>query len=153
MPKNKNGGRPGGRPTKLTLALQKRFLAIIRDGSYLTPACEAVGISYQTFQNWRERGELEKTGRYVEFLVAYKKASAQSEVSALGAIRKAMKKPHHWTAAMTFLERRFPERWGKTEHQSIDLSTSVTDEQAEEQFDAVLRDVISKRNLEESGEG
>lgn len=41
------------------------------------------------------------------------KADAEAEVVALARVQAAAQNPQHWQAAMTFLERRHPERWAR----------------------------------------
>jgi hypothetical protein len=88
-----------GRPTKLTPEVKDRLLSALRAGNYLEPACVYAGISYQTFLNWKERGEREGRGPYFEFLVAQ--------------WQQAM--PENWQAVRDFLDRRHPDRWRKRE--------------------------------------
>jgi hypothetical protein len=50
---------------------------------------------------------------YDVFLDAYKKATAIAEATAVENVRRAGTDPLYWAASMTFLERRFPERWAR----------------------------------------
>ena len=50
---------------------------------------------------------------FVEFSDTVKKAQAQSEAMLVGLVGKAAEK--NWTAAAWRLERKFPDKWGRTE--------------------------------------
>jgi hypothetical protein len=78
-----------GRPTKCTPALQEQIVAWLRPGNYVETTAAAAGICKQTFYNWQQRGARAKQGRYRDFLDAIKKARAQGEIAALGAITRA----------------------------------------------------------------
>jgi hypothetical protein len=130
MPRNR-----GGRPTKLTPQVQKRLCALLVGGNYRDHACECCNISYDAFIQWIKRGRREGKGLYFQFLVAVKRAEAQSFKNALQTIRKAAKggqvverrtvtrsdgsvevteklQPGQWTAAAWYAERKGPERFG-----------------------------------------
>jgi hypothetical protein len=102
-----------GRPAALSdAAVIQEFLERIQAGNYPETAAQLAGLSANTIRNWVERGETGEAG-YVEFLRAYKRASAIAEAEAVANVRRAGKLPQFWTAEMTFLERRHPDRWGK----------------------------------------
>jgi hypothetical protein len=102
-----------GRPSKLTPAVQKRIAKLVSEGNYPETAARLAGISPSTFYAWILRGRKDKRGPYSEFLESIKKASAVAEAKAVAEIRRAGRK--NWTASATFLERRFPTRWGRRE--------------------------------------
>ncbi|KJS86280.1 valine--tRNA ligase [Desulfosporosinus sp. BICA1-9] len=70
-------------------------------------------ISCTTFRHWMRQGEEDKKGEYFNFFNAIKAAEAQAEIRAVELWHKQM--PQDWRAAQAFLERRYPERWGKRE--------------------------------------
>jgi len=100
-----------GRPTKLTPALKAKFVSYLSNGNTIKASCLAVGISQQAFENWMNRGEKEQKGVYFRFYMAVKKAQANFEIYCLNIINRASIRS--WRAAAWFLERRFPERWGR----------------------------------------
>jgi len=57
------------------------------------------------------RGEKAKSGKYREFVEAIKKAEHEAEVRMVAMWQKHM--PDNWQAIATFLERRYPDRWGR----------------------------------------
>ena len=98
------------RPVKLTEDLQNKIVSILEKGNYVETACALAGISKQTFYNWRNRGNTQKSGKYRGFLDAVEKAIATAEIADLKIIDQAAQK--NWRAAAWLLERRSPERWG-----------------------------------------
>jgi hypothetical protein len=92
---------------------------IADSGNYANAAAVFAGISESTYYAWLERGRsvLESSPvpaaerPYLEFLQAVTRASAEAEVEAVALIRKAAR-DGDYLAALRFLERRYPERWG-----------------------------------------
>lgn len=99
------------RPTKLTPERRQRLVEAIEAGSYYETACTYAGIDYSTFRLWMVKGEAQKKGKYYEFFEAITRAEADAEAHAVEIWRAAM--PNDWRAAQTFLERRYPQRWGR----------------------------------------
>lgn len=116
----------GGAPTKLTPELQARLIQYLRQGNYIVTACNAVGIDRTSFWRWMQIGEQETEGIHFEFCNAAKQAMAEGEAEMALRVRSATRDrvveaapegfvliPSSWQAAMTFLERRYPQRWGR----------------------------------------
>lgn len=104
------------RPTKCTPELTERICEYLASGCYVCTACQAVGISETTLGNWRARAA-EGEEPYVTFVEATKEAEAKAELRALALVQKAM--PENWTAAMTWMERKFPDRWSRGERREV----------------------------------
>ena len=100
-----------GGPSKLTPEVIKRLTEAIRAGNYYEAACGYAGIGYSTFRTWMVKGEEAKSGKYREFMESIKKAEHEAEVRMVAMWQKHM--PDNWQAIATFLERRYPERWGR----------------------------------------
>jgi hypothetical protein len=109
-----------GRKTKLTDEVQKRFVDAIRAGNYYETACHYAGIDYSTFRRWMQKGEEQKSGAFREFCEAVKKAEAESEMRMVTLWQKQA--VDNWQAARDFLERRFPDRWGRRDRLAAELS-------------------------------
>lgn len=105
-----------GRPTKCTPELTEKICEYLASGCYVCTACQAVGISETTLGNWRARAA-EGEEPYVTFVEATKEAEAKAELRALALVQKAM--PENWTAAMTWMERKFPDRWSRGERREV----------------------------------
>jgi len=116
-----------GRPTKLTKELTEEVAKYLRAGNYIETTAALVGINRDSIYEWLKRGAAEqerlmKNPRarlrkreeiFVEFSDTVKKAQAQSEAMLVGLVGKAAEK--NWPAAAWRLERKFPDKWGRTE--------------------------------------
>ena len=61
------------RPSKLTPEIQKRIGDNIALGLTYRLAAEAAGITYKTFNEYMNRGQTEKSGKYYQFCTIYSK--------------------------------------------------------------------------------
>ena len=113
-----------GRPTKLTPEVQEKIVELIKAGNYANAICSAAGIWPNTFTNWMNRGEEEKSGKYRNFYLAVKEAEDSCEVACVAVIRTAID-AGDWRAAIALLERRFPERWRPSAHIEIEDNSPV----------------------------
>lgn len=107
-------GGPGN--SKLSPSLQKAICDALREGLPRRSVANIVGIGYQTFLNWMkwgeqtdENGNLTSDPAYWNFRVSVLQAEAEAEQKAIKEVRDAGYV--EWRAAMTFLERRFPDTW------------------------------------------
>ena len=104
----------GGRPSKLTPELREEIVSCIKAGSWTETVCVMAGINKSTFYDWMRRGkEATRHTKYKKFYKAVKQAEAFAEARHVANLSKAAEK--HWGAAAWILERRFSERWGRTE--------------------------------------
>lgn len=118
------------RPTKLTPDVQNIIISAIERGHTYESACGLAGIHYDTFNEWRKRGneEIERLknprcklkedeGPFVEFSEALTRAEAGMVENALLAIDMGAlgdgARPGDWRAAAWKLERRKPDDWGQ----------------------------------------
>jgi len=106
-----------GRPSKLTKTVAAKIIEYLEVGNYQETAARAAGISRSTFHRWMKRGadakSVGKDSRYRDFRDSVKKAEANAEVAAVKCVLDGAEKS--WQAAMTYLERKFPERWSRGE--------------------------------------
>lgn len=119
-----------GRPIKLTAELQDKICSYIAQGNYLVVACKAVGIHPQTLRNWLEQGETDiESGTnsiYCDFMLAVQTAEAEAESAMVAVVREAAIQRKEWIPAMTFLERRHPDRWSKSDVRIPVGNTGIT---------------------------
>jgi len=128
---------PKGKLDMLTASL---ILEAIRNGLSLKRVCALAGILTATLTDWLKKGQAGYSEKYIWFYNACLKAEVDCEHGALKVVqdaiegglasvkerkiysrkgrlmKKEVNKTHlapSWTAAMTLLERRFPERWGR----------------------------------------
>ncbi len=110
----------GGRPTHLTDAIIAKAGELARAGNYFEAIFTYLDIPKSTAYDWLSWGQ---KGRdpYCRFSDALEKGWATAEVRLAAQVQQHGQedKPGQWTALAWFLERRFPDRWGKK--QSIGL--------------------------------
>jgi hypothetical protein len=117
------------------------LIKAIQMGLHPNPACKYAGIHRATYYGWlriakQERGRIESglpakdiNAKYLEFADAIEKAEAQGELSSVARIRtiatdEAVEPRVRLQADTWFLERAYPERWGK--RQAIDVTGETT---------------------------
>ena len=105
--------RKQGRPTKLVQATRERLVKAIAEGNYYDDACAYAGISYKAFRDWMVAGEAKKGPLFIQLFQEVKKAEADAVIRMTGQWQQAMTIPGNWQAIATFLERRYPEKWGR----------------------------------------
>lgn len=111
MPPNDDGlPHRGGRPSKLTDELFRKFIEMFLAGSFREPACRELGVTYKTFSRWMSRGRREPETIFGEFRLAVGAAEARSQNRMLSRIQAASLED--WKAAAWFLERKYPRRYG-----------------------------------------
>jgi hypothetical protein len=112
--------RGRGRPTVLTLTLQRGICAALQVGAYIEQAVIYAGITKETYYDWLKKGETEQPGQpHRDFSDAVTQAQAASELSDLMVIDRATKRDE-WRAAAWRLERKFPRRWGQQNREEVE---------------------------------
>lgn len=134
---NVKAGRNNG---KLTMSTASVILEGIRNGLPIKRTCALAGITPPTLSDWLRKGQKQISEKYIWFYNACLKAEVDCEHGSLKVIQDAIEgglstikekrtynkkgrlqrkeinktiNPPSWTAAMTLLERRWPERWGR----------------------------------------
>jgi hypothetical protein len=108
-----------GRPSKLTPELTKRLVDAIKAGNYFETACSYVGIDYSTFRKWMVKGEKAKAGVFFDFFHTIKKAESEAEYRMVAQWQTQI--ADDWKASRDFLERRYPDRWGRKQEVKADI--------------------------------
>lgn len=122
-----------GRPSKLTEEVKDKLVKAISQGNYYEAACSYAGISYSTFREWMNKGAAEQDAaeeqegqeeqegtEFSDFLEAIKKAESAAELRLVQEWQKHI--PNNWQAIATFMERRYPDRWGRRERRDVNVS-------------------------------
>ena len=99
---------------KLTPELIEKLIPSIEAGNYIETVCQAHGISRNTYYLWLKKGESAKAKTiYRYFYDMVKDAEARAEQKLIEEWREKLQVSP--TNYKDFLERRYPERWGKKE--------------------------------------
>lgn len=102
-------------PGKLNAQVQNTIVGYIRAGNYFNVACRAAGVSVSAATDWIMTGEtggpLKPRPLYRKFAEAVREAEAAAEAHAVLVVRKAINDGDA-RAAIEYLKRRHPERWG-----------------------------------------
>lgn len=117
---------PAGRHTKLTPALQKKMIKLLKTGVTVTDACAHVGIAQGTYYNWIEWGH-EGKSPYLQFLEAVTRAHNNAKVIAIGTIRTALT-PYKQTSVRTetYTETRLTKNGDPYEYKEERVVSTVT---------------------------
>lgn len=125
-----------GRRSQLETNTEKidTLLNYLRLGLYINQACAMSGLAESTYHYWRSEGErvekaiddgdIEIEGisdadlLLLEFLESVKKARAEAEAFHLRNLRQASE-DGTWQASAWWLERSFPERWGRKDRVEV----------------------------------
>lgn len=134
-------------PTQFTPEVRERILAALRQGNYMETACTYAGVSAPTVRKWVVKGmKPNAPAEFAEFARDVAEAQASIEVrhvqtisrTALGVIDPQsgiyLLTPD-WHAAAWFIERKYPERWGKrdTFKVTVEQLNTMSDEEVEKE--------------------
>lgn len=118
---------PQEKKRKYNEVVHEGIVQAVRNGNYRGTAARLMGINESTLRDWmnlaqsyREQG-LEpgdpevRFPEYLKLLEDLESAEAEFEDQMVGMVRQAALSgvPQTWQAAMTALERKHPEKWGK----------------------------------------
>lgn len=127
---------------KFSAEIVDQIVDAVRVGNYVSTASAAAGIHRATFYSWMKRGEQASDvranaepltfddERFADFYDRVSEATAQAEMDAVADVREG--KSVKWVAAMTYLERRAPEKWGRREGRNAKAEVV-------ESFDSIVR--------------
>ena len=115
---------PKGAKGKLTKELIEKAADIIARGNYYKVAIDILGIDKGTWYEWMRQGEIDANkgvnSLKAEFFNSIKKAEATAIDRNLSIIQKAAMEGN-WQASAWYLERKYPEQWGKRDN--VNLTT------------------------------
>ena len=111
-----------GRKLKLTRELIQRAAELVREGNYQKHVAQALGIDKSTWFKWLQEGERGETRLKREFFDAIKKAEAEAIIRNNARIQSAAR---GWQASAWWLERRYPEEWGRKDRMNIDTGDGI----------------------------
>ena len=127
------------------------LVRLVAGGNYYSVSCAACNISYDIFNIWMNEGrKLAKEYasdaksmpkarlKYFKFFNAIKKADAYVETNVVAKILV----DSDWKAQMTYLERKYPDRWGRTDRQKIEGEIKIN---VSKLTDQELADIINDK--------
>jgi transposase len=97
---------------KLNKERQTIIIEAIEEGTPHDTAAALAGIGKTAFYDWLKKGEETESGKYYKFYSAVKQAEATAEAKRIERINKAGE-DGDWKADAWYLERRYPEKWGR----------------------------------------
>jgi len=132
------------RPCKLTPEMQKRIGDNIALGLTYRLAAELVGVTYKTFNEWNQKGQKEKSGKYYQFAQHIKKCNAEGARILLEKLNDAAK-AGNCQVCMFILERRFPEEFGRRVYRKTNAVSENKNENVE--ITIMEADILRKQIL------
>lgn len=117
-----------GRPRLLDMndSLSETLADYLKQGLYMREACALAGVSRDSVYSWLRQGSKDrKEGNdtpEARFSDIIKRAMAEAESDAISAVRAAGKNPAFWQAEAWFLERRYPDKYGKRDRVALEHS-------------------------------
>lgn len=119
-----------GNKSKLTKQLIKKACDLKRKGYTNAQICQACDISESIFYAWQQEGGDREQPLSVELVEGLKKAEAEKQAALLAKIEAHGE--NNWQAVAWYLERMWPERFGKVDRlqaevkQETQASVAVT---------------------------
>lgn len=141
-----SGRKRMGRPPRLTQELGGKIAGYIEAGNFLESASHLCGVSPRICREWIAKGLKTKRQPYYDFAQAIKKAESKAEASAIIRIRNHGTKT--WQAEAWYLERRFPDKWGRKLAQAVHVETSKV-EPSDKERTKILRSWLGMDDKEE----
>lgn len=154
--------------SRLTPKTHKILVEAIRRGNYRDQAASLAGISRKTLLRWLQEGRREeeqdvpdKEARYRAFYLDVVRAEAEFEDEMIVTITNSAKaNPQNWAAAMTILERKYPQRYGRRDALQIEggdkplVNINVLgNPEVRELATGLLEALAGKKPMEELGAG
>lgn len=132
-----------GRPTKLTPELRDSIVSAIEDGNVVETACEAYGVSEDSFYEWMRRGKEEPGTAFSEFSDSVMKARGRAEMAAVSCLRVGMTTDPRF--AVEWLKRARHKRWEPK--QEVEVRHGALDALTDEQLVAKAAELHAKMGL------
>jgi transposase len=129
------------RPSKLNPEIQKRIGENIALGLTYRLAAESAGVTYKTLNEWNQKGQTEKSGKYYQFAQYIKKCNAEGARKLLERLNDSAN-AGNCQVCMWILERRFPTEFGRR----IYRKTNVVSENKNVNVEINVNDVEEIRN-------
>jgi transposase len=129
------------RPSKLTPDIAKRIGDGVSLGLTYSLAAESAGVTYQTFNQWMQRGRNSTYGEYFQFFKYITKCNADAAKALLERLNEVAHSGN-CRVCMWILERRFPEEFGRRVYRK----TNVVSENRNENVEIIVNNADGIRN-------
>ena len=120
----KNRGRP--RLLDMDDSVAETLADYLREGLYMREACALAGVSRDSVYSWLKQGTKDRKegieSPEAAFSDIVKRAMAEAEADAVKRVRAAGAMPQFWQAEAWFLERRYPDKYGKRDRVALEHS-------------------------------
>ena len=120
-------------PRKLNDGMITGICEAVAKGNYFVTACQLVGVRPETLVRWMHladadeaNGFTEDESLYIKLHKEVKRAEAIAEAKLVEVVREAAEVKREWLPAMTFLERRHPDRWGRKDRSQVTIDEHKT---------------------------
>lgn len=121
-PSIRSSAGASGRPTSLTPEIHRKVVHAVQVGMCIEAAAALVGVNKTTIYDWMRRGARDRSGPFHEFSRDLTQALAECQYLALSRLHRLMQ-DGSFQAVSWFLERRFPQEWGR--RQAVELTGKV----------------------------
>jgi hypothetical protein len=137
------------RPSKLTPEIQQRIGENIALGLTYRLAAELVGVTYKTLNQWNQKGQTDKSGKYFEFSQYIQKCNADGARKLLECLNEAAK-AGNCTVCMWILSRRFHEDFARRQYRKRDVVSENKNENVEiiiQDTNAIRKKILAKLSI------
>jgi hypothetical protein len=129
------------RPSKLTPKIKQQIGENVSLGLTYALSAESAGITYQTFNDWMNKGKNSKSGKYFEFYKHIQKCNVDGALKWLLYLKGA-DDAGNCQVCMLILERRFSEDFGRRVYRKM----NVVSENKNENVEVIAKDADEIRN-------
>ena len=123
------------RPSKLTPDITRRIGDGVSLGLTYALAAESSGITYKTFNEWMNKGKIEKSGKYFHFYQHIQKQNADAAKTLLKHLNAAAD-AGNCQICLWILERRFSDDFGRRVYRK----TNVVSENLNQSVELIVKD-------------
>ena len=134
------------RPCKLTPKIQQIIGDNIALGLTYRLAAQSVGITYKTLNEWNQKGQTEKSGKYHQFAQHIKKCNANGARKLLEKLNDAAE-AGNCQVCMFILERRFPDEFGRRVYRKTNVVSENINANVEitvQETDILRKQILAK---------
>jgi len=147
-----------GRKSKLTEELTDVFCENIELGLSYNLSCQAVGITFATFNEWMKAGAAGKDKKFCDFHDKVRASEATCAKKCLERIRAASERGS-LAGDMWLLERRYPADYGRKDHlnmkaqtEALNYNVDIPENEIEKKRSSILKGILGVLETEPTEE-